>query len=296
MFNIGVDGQLILGALGATIAAIALEGQAAVVRDPPGRRSLRRACCPARSGASSPASSRRGPAPTRSSRPSCSTTSPRRSCFFALRSDDFLRPGSTGQPISKAHVRLRRHPADPRPAGDPPRLRLRRRAADGRGRVVVPVQDDEGLRAPRRGLQHDGRAVRGHERRRLDDARDGALGRASPAWAARSWSSARSPSCPSTSLGGIGFNAIALALLAGLRPSGVVLAALLFGALTYGRQVDGHPDPASRSTCSCFIMALVIMFVAAPGLIRAIWRRARSATAGSPRRPSVAHRARRAPL
>ena len=45
--------------------------------------------------------------------------------------------------------------------------------------------------------------------------------------------------------GGIGFNAIALALLAGLRPSGVVMAALLFGALTEWRQADGRPvrDP-----------------------------------------------------
>ena len=50
--------------------------------------------------------------------------------------------------------------------------------------------------------------------------------------------------------GGIGFTAIALALLAGLRPGGVVLAALLFGALTSGGKPMGI-DPASRSTCSC---------------------------------------------
>ena len=45
------------------------------------------------------------------------------------------------------------------------------------------------------------------------------------------------------------------------------LAALLFGALTYGRRPDAV-KPASRSTCCCSSMALVIMFVAAPGLIR----------------------------
>lgn len=71
--------------------------------------------------------------------------------------------------------------------------------------------------------------------------------------------------------GGIGFNAIALALLAGLRPSGVVAAALLFGALTTGGKVMGI-ESGIPFDLLFFIMAMVIMFVAAPGLIRAIWR------------------------
>jgi simple sugar transport system permease protein len=71
--------------------------------------------------------------------------------------------------------------------------------------------------------------------------------------------------------GGLGFNAIALALLAGLRPSGVVLSALLFGALTQGGKRMGI-DTGIPFDLLLFIMALVIMFVAAPGLIRAIWR------------------------
>jgi simple sugar transport system permease protein len=71
--------------------------------------------------------------------------------------------------------------------------------------------------------------------------------------------------------GGIGFNAIALALLAGLRPSGVVLAALLFGALTTGGKLMGIQSGIPFDLLF-LIMALVIMFVAAPGLIRAIWR------------------------
>ena len=100
------------------------------------------------------------------------------------------------------------------------------------------------------GLQPDGRALRGHERRRLDDARDGPVGRPRRAGRRRSWSSARSASSRSTCRGGIGFNAIALALLAGLRPSGVVLAALLFGALTNGRQARWASSRGSRSTCS----------------------------------------------
>lgn len=71
--------------------------------------------------------------------------------------------------------------------------------------------------------------------------------------------------------GGIGFNAIALALLASLRPSGVVAAALLFGALTTGGKVMGI-ESGIPFDLLFFIMAMVIMFVAAPGLIRAMWR------------------------
>lgn len=71
--------------------------------------------------------------------------------------------------------------------------------------------------------------------------------------------------------GGIGFNAIALALLAGLRPSGVIMAALLFGALTTGGKVMGIQSGIPFNLLQ-FIMAMVIMFVAAPGLIRTIWR------------------------
>ena len=71
--------------------------------------------------------------------------------------------------------------------------------------------------------------------------------------------------------GGIGFNAIALALLAGLRPSGVVAAALLFGALTQGGKLMGVQSGIPFDLL-IFNMALVIMFVAAPGLIRSIWR------------------------
>jgi simple sugar transport system permease protein len=71
--------------------------------------------------------------------------------------------------------------------------------------------------------------------------------------------------------GGIGFTAIALALLAGLRPGGVVVAALLFGALTSGGKSMGIQSGIPFDLL-LFIMALVIMFVAAPNLIRSIWR------------------------
>ena len=88
--------------------------------------------------------------------------------------------------------------------------------------------------------------------------------------------------------GGIGFNAIALALLAGLRPSGVVLAALLFGALTQGGKLMGV-ESGIPFDLLFFIMALVIMFVAAPGLIRGMWRiRSKSPTDSDPTPASTA--------
>lgn len=71
--------------------------------------------------------------------------------------------------------------------------------------------------------------------------------------------------------GGLGFNAIALALLAGLRPGGVVLAALLFGALSTGGKTMGIVSGIPYDLLF-FIQALVIMFVAAPGLVRSIYR------------------------
>jgi ABC-type uncharacterized transport system permease subunit len=70
---------------------------------------------------------------------------------------------------------------------------------------------------------------------------------------------------------GFGFNAIALALLAGNRPLGVVLAALLFGALRTGGGLM-QVQTGIPLDLLFFIQALVIMFVAAPDLVRSIWR------------------------
>lgn len=70
---------------------------------------------------------------------------------------------------------------------------------------------------------------------------------------------------------GFGFNAIALALLAGNRPVGVVLAALLFGALRNGGGLM-QVQTGIPLDLLFFIQALVIMFVAAPLLIRSIYR------------------------
>jgi len=70
---------------------------------------------------------------------------------------------------------------------------------------------------------------------------------------------------------GFGFNAIALALLAGNRPAGIVAASLLFGALRSGGGLM-QVKTGIPLDLLVFIQALVIMFVAAPGLVRVLYR------------------------
>jgi ABC-type uncharacterized transport system permease subunit len=71
--------------------------------------------------------------------------------------------------------------------------------------------------------------------------------------------------------GGLGFDGIAIALLGRGRPAGVVAAAFLFGALRSG----GRSMQAITQTpidIIVVIQAFVIAFVAAPALVRAIFR------------------------
>ena len=80
---------------------------------------------------------------------------------------------------------------------------------------------------------------------------------------------------PGAGIGGgpldLGFVALALALLGGLRPSGVVLAALFYGALSNGAKtmVIATGVPLALLVV---IIATAMLFVAAPGLVRSIWR------------------------
>lgn len=70
---------------------------------------------------------------------------------------------------------------------------------------------------------------------------------------------------------GYGFDGIVVALVGATRPAGVVAAAFLFGALRAG----ATPMQASTGTpidIVVIIQALVIMFIAAPALVRAIYR------------------------
>ena len=91
------------------------------------------------------------------------------------------------------------------------------------------------------------------------------------AWAARCSASGLPQGFSGQPTFEFGYVAIALALLAGRRPGGVVVAALLYGALTSGAKlmtiVTGIP-----LALLIVIVALAIMFVAAPELTRSIWR------------------------
>ncbi len=81
----------------------------------------------------------------------------------------------------------------------------------------------------------------------------GVLGRASPGFS-----------------GGVGFNAIAVALLGRSHPVGVLLAGILFGALDAGgRQMQVMAGV--RIDLISIIQSLIIVFVAAPMLMRAVF-------------------------
>lgn len=72
-------------------------------------------------------------------------------------------------------------------------------------------------------------------------------------------------------VGQIGFDAIALALLGRSHPGGVVAAGLLFGGLAAGgQQMQVSADVGIDIVI--VIQALIIMFIAAPALIKAIYR------------------------
>ena len=93
----------------------------------------------------------------------------------------------------------------------------------------------------------------------------GVLGRASPGFSA-----------------GVGFNAIAVALLGRSHPVGVLLAGILFGALDAGgRQMQ--VAAGVRIDLISIVQSLIIVFVAAPLLMRAIfpWAFGRRKAAGS---------------
>lgn len=71
--------------------------------------------------------------------------------------------------------------------------------------------------------------------------------------------------------GSVGFDAITVALLGRSNPIGVMWAAILFGGLSAGgREMAGAAQVPIDLVV--VLQALIVMYVAAPGLIRAIWR------------------------
>lgn len=71
--------------------------------------------------------------------------------------------------------------------------------------------------------------------------------------------------------GAVGFDAISVSLLGRNHPAGIVLAGLLFGALKAGAQEMQAATPVPVDMIQ-IVQALIIMFVAAPALIRAVYR------------------------
>jgi simple sugar transport system permease protein len=69
---------------------------------------------------------------------------------------------------------------------------------------------------------------------------------------------------------GYGFDSIALALLGGSHPLGVVLASLLFGALRAGgtRMMSTAAIPLEITS---IVQSMVIIFIAAPDIVRALY-------------------------
>lgn len=80
--------------------------------------------------------------------------------------------------------------------------------------------------------------------------------------------------------GSIGFDAIAVALLGRSSPTGTALAAFLFGALQAGGQ-KMQVDTGVPVDLVLILRALIVLFIAAPLLMKAVWRiKAEGATAG----------------
>ncbi len=78
---------------------------------------------------------------------------------------------------------------------------------------------------------------------------------------------------------GIGFDAIALALLGRSHPAGVVLSGVLFGALRAGGRTMQSQSAVGIDLIT-IVQALIIVFIAAPALVRAVYR-VKAADAGT---------------
>lgn len=75
-----------------------------------------------------------------------------------------------------------------------------------------------------------------------------------------------------TFAGTIGFDAITVALLGRATPLGTVLAGLLFGALSVGGVAMQASSAATPKELAAVLQALIVLFVAAPALVRGIAR------------------------
>lgn len=83
-----------------------------------------------------------------------------------------------------------------------------------------------------------------------------------------------------TMAGSIGFDAITVALLGRATPLGTVFAGLLFGALSVGG-VAMQASAGTPKELTQVLQALIVLFVAAPALVRSVWRMKDTSGGGS---------------
>ncbi len=81
--------------------------------------------------------------------------------------------------------------------------------------------------------------------------------------------------------GYIGFDAITVALLGRATPLGTVLAGLLFGALSVGGTAMQASAASTPLALTQVLQALIVLFVAAPALVRAVFRMRSAADGGT---------------
>ena len=82
----------------------------------------------------------------------------------------------------------------------------------------------------------------------------------------------RNDSLTANVAGSIGFDAITVALLGRATPLGTVLAGLLFGALAAGGIQMQASEAATPVSLTMVLQALIVLFVAAPALVRGAMR------------------------
>ena len=70
----------------------------------------------------------------------------------------------------------------------------------------------------------------------------------------------------------IGFDAITVALLGRSKPLGTVFAGILFGALRAGGVGHAGRAPARPIDIVLVVQSLIVLFIAAPPLVRAVFR------------------------
>jgi len=281
VFNIGVEGQFVLGAFGATIMAIALKDQAQPV--------ILIAATLAGVATGALWGFIPGFLKAKTGAHEVITTImlnyvAAQVVLFGLRSD-FLRQEGSSQPISKVLSEFVRVPL----IIDLPALRLHWGFVLA---LVMAVVVSWFLFKTTKGYELRAAGFNPHAARYAGMSASGSIILAmtlSGGLAALGGSMEVLGTVPQMSndiSSGFGFNAIALALLAGNRPAGIVAASLLFGALRTGGGLM-QVKTGIPLDLLVFIQALVIMFVAAPGLIRWLYRFDRTRIAKSGETPAA---------